>query len=85
MRGSEWVDGGDEEAHLIPQGPQQILHALSVILAKFAQVFDKDLVEPCMPVVPYDSKCTRLEHNEIMVPRVSTHDFKAIRCILEEI
>ena len=85
MRDPEWVDGRDEKAHLIPQGPQQILHALSVILAEFAQVLDKDLVEPRMPVVPYDSKCTRLKYNEIMVPRVSTHDFKAIRCILEEI
>ena len=85
MRDSEWGDGKHERAHLVPQGPQQILHALSVILAEFAQVFDKDLVEPCMPVVPYDSKCTRLEYNEVMVPRVSTHDFKAIRCVLEEI
>lgn len=73
------------KTHLVPQGPQQILHTLSVILAKFAQVFDKNFVKPCMPVVSHDIRRTRLENNETMIPRVSTHDLKAVGCVLEEI
>ena len=67
-----------EETHFVTQGSKKILHRLPIILPEFAQVLDKHLVQPRVPVVPNNHYSILLQLQQVRIFRVSAHDLKPI-------
>lgn len=72
-------------AYLIPHRPHQILHTLTVILAILAEIVDEDFVQTAVPVIAHDRVGVRFEGDQVGISGVATHDFEAVRGVLQEV
>ena len=70
--------------YLVPQCPEEILHAPAIVLAEFPEILNEQPVEARVPVVADDVRRARLEREQVRVLGIAAHYLEPVRRVLEE-